>query len=60
MGKKKQYDADAWGRQRERSFWGVLIAALVVGLALWLEVAVHPPFWVHVILWVPITTFAVP
>ncbi|MCB2075357.1 MAG: DUF983 domain-containing protein [Novosphingobium sp.] len=41
------------------AFLTLIIGALVVGLALWLEVAVHPPFWVHVILWVPITTFAV-
>ncbi|MCB2061830.1 MAG: DUF983 domain-containing protein [Novosphingobium sp.] len=41
------------------AFLTLIIGALIVGLALWLEVAVHPPFWVHVILWVPITTLAV-
>jgi len=41
------------------AFLTLIVGAVVVGLALWLEVAVHPPFWVHVILWVPITTLAV-
>ncbi len=41
------------------AFLTLIIGALVVGLALWLEVAVHPPFWVHVILWVPFTAGAV-
>lgn len=35
------------------------IGALVAALAIWLELAFHPPFWVHVILWVPFTTLAV-
>jgi uncharacterized protein (DUF983 family) len=41
------------------AFLTLIIGALVTALALWLELAVHPPFWVHVILWVPITTAAV-
>jgi uncharacterized protein (DUF983 family) len=41
------------------AFLTLIIGALIVGLALWLEIAVHPPFWVHVVLWVPITTLAV-
>jgi len=41
------------------AFLTLIIGALVVGLALWLELSVHPPFWVHIILWVPITTAAV-
>lgn len=41
------------------AFLTLIIGAVIVGLALWLEVAVHPPFWVHVILWVPVTTLAV-
>jgi uncharacterized protein (DUF983 family) len=35
------------------------IGALVLALALTLELTVHPPAWVHVILWVPITAGAV-
>ena len=41
------------------AFLTLIIGAVLVGLALWLEVAAHPPFWVHVILWVPLTTLAV-
>ena len=31
-----------------------IIGALVLGLALWLEFGVHPPVWVHVLLWPPL------
>jgi len=41
------------------AFLTLIVGAVMVGLALWLEVAVHPPFWVHVILWVPLTAAAV-
>ena len=41
------------------AFLTLIIGALVTGLALWLELALHPPFWVHVVLWVPITAGAV-
>jgi uncharacterized protein (DUF983 family) len=40
------------------AFLTLIIGALIVGLALWLELASHPPFWVHVVLWVPITAAA--
>lgn len=38
------------------AFLILIIGALLVALALFLQLAVHPPFWVHIILWVPITT----
>ena len=41
------------------AFLTLIIGAVVTGLALWLEVSWHPPFWVHVVLWVPITAAAV-
>ena len=41
------------------AFLTLVIGALVTGLALWLELAVAPPFWVHVVLWVPFTAAAV-
>ena len=41
------------------AFLTLIIGALVTGLALWLELAWHPPFWVHVVLWVPLTAAAV-
>jgi uncharacterized protein (DUF983 family) len=31
------------------------IGALIIVLALMLDTAVRPPFWVHVIIWVPVT-----
>lgn len=40
-------------------FLTLIIGALMVGLALWLEVSVAPPFWVHMLLWIPLTTIAV-
>lgn len=37
----------------------MIIGAAVLGLALALDLTLHPPFWVHVLLWVPITAAAV-
>ena len=37
------------------AFLTLIIGAVVTALALWLQLAVEPPFWVHVILWVPLT-----
>lgn len=36
------------------AFLTMIIGALVVGLALWLEFAWQPPFWLHIVLWVPL------
>lgn len=41
------------------AFLTLIIGALITGLALWLELAWHPPFWVHIVLWVPLTAAAV-
>ena len=41
------------------AFLTLIIGALVVGLALTVELAWGPPFWVHVLLWVPFTAAAV-
>ena len=41
------------------AFLTLIIGAVLVGLALWLEIAMQPPFWIHVVLWVPFTTLAV-
>ncbi len=40
-------------------FLTLIIGALIVGLALWLEVTWAPPFWVHALLWIPLTFIAV-
>jgi uncharacterized protein (DUF983 family) len=37
------------------SFLILIVGAVVTGLALWLELAVEPAWWVHVVLWVPLT-----
>jgi uncharacterized protein (DUF983 family) len=33
-----------------------IVGGIMVGLAIWLELSLSPPFWVHVILWVPLAT----
>jgi uncharacterized protein (DUF983 family) len=33
----------------------LFLGALVVGLAIWVEVKFEPPLWVHVALWLPTT-----
>ena len=37
------------------AFLTLIIGGLIVGLALWLEIAMTPPFWVHALLWIPLT-----
>lgn len=37
------------------AFLTMIIGGLVVGLAVWLQLSVEPPWWVHVLLWVPLT-----
>lgn len=41
------------------AFLTMIIGGLVVGLALFVELSYHPPFWVHFLLWVPFTAAAV-
>jgi uncharacterized protein (DUF983 family) len=41
------------------AFLTLIIGALVTAMAIALELAAQPPFWVHIILWVPITAAAV-
>lgn len=33
----------------------LIIGFVVVGLALWTEVTLNPPLWLHFILWIPLT-----
>lgn len=37
------------------AFLILIVGALVTGLAIALELAVEPPFWVHALLWLPLT-----
>ncbi|MFM5906890.1 MAG: DUF983 domain-containing protein [Novosphingobium sp.] len=41
------------------AFLTLIIGALVVGLALWLDAALRPPLWVHAIVWIPFTAGSV-
>ncbi len=37
------------------AFLTMVVGAIVVALALWLQLSVEPPWWVHALLWVPLT-----
>ena len=37
----------------------LVLGALIVALAISFDIAVRPPFWVHVIIWVPLTCLMV-
>jgi uncharacterized protein (DUF983 family) len=41
------------------AFLTLIIGALVVVLAITVELVWHPPFWMHALLWVPFTAGAV-
>lgn len=41
------------------AFLTLIIGGLIVALALVLELKVHPPLWVHIVLWTPLTVAAV-
>lgn len=40
------------------AFLTMILGAIVVGLALWVEFTFHPPVWVHALLWIPLTAGA--
>ena len=37
------------------AFLTLIIGTIVTALAIWLQLAAEPPWWVHVLLWVPLT-----
>jgi uncharacterized protein (DUF983 family) len=41
------------------AFLILLVGALITGLAIALELSFGPPFWVHILLWIPLTAAAV-
>ncbi len=41
------------------AFLTLIVGGLVVGLALFVELSFSPPFWVHILLWLPLTVVAV-
>ena len=36
------------------AFLTMVVGAVVVALAVWLQLSVEPPWWVHVLLWLPL------
>lgn len=41
------------------AFLTLVIGAIIVVLAIWLELAFEPPWWLHVILWLPMVILGV-
>lgn len=41
------------------AFLIMVVGGLIVGLAIAVELSLHPPFWLHLLLWPPITALAV-
>src|SRR5688500_20343092 len=41
------------------AFLILIVGGLIVGLAIAVELSVEPPFWVHILLWLPLTTILV-
>jgi len=37
------------------AFLILVVGALVTGLAIWLELGAEPPWWLHALLWLPLT-----
>jgi uncharacterized protein (DUF983 family) len=38
------------------AFLIMIVGGIVTCLAIWLQLAVAPPFWVHMIIWLPVTS----
>ena len=41
------------------AFLTLIVGGIIMALAITLELTLHPPFWLHLILWVPLTLAAV-
>ena len=41
------------------AFLTLIVGAIIVGCAIAFELIVHPPFWVHLLLWIPLTALLV-
>lgn len=37
----------------------LVVGAVMVALAIWLDIAASPPFWVHALIWIPLTIGAI-
>ncbi|MCJ2178550.1 DUF983 domain-containing protein [Novosphingobium album (ex Hu et al. 2023)] len=41
------------------AFLTLIVGTIVAVLAIWLQLSFEPPFWVHAVLWIPVTTVLV-
>lgn len=41
------------------AFLTLIVGAMIAVLAIWLQLSFDPPFWVHALLWIPLTTLLV-
>jgi uncharacterized protein (DUF983 family) len=41
------------------AFLTLILGTVVTALAIWLELTVHPPLWVHMAIWIPVTLVGV-
>ena len=41
------------------AFLTLILGAVVMILAVWLQLAAEPPFWLHLVLWIPLTSIGV-
>ena len=41
------------------AFLTLILGTVIVALAIWVQLTFSPPFWVHIILWVPLTLIGV-
>lgn len=38
------------------AFLTMIVGGIIAALAIWLQLSFDPPFWLHAILWIPLTT----
>lgn len=41
------------------AFLTLIVGTIVAALAIWLQLSFEPPFWVHALLWIPLSTVLV-
>lgn len=41
------------------AFLTLIVGTIIVVLSIWLELTVGPPVWLHLLLWIPLTTILV-
>lgn len=41
------------------AFLTLIVGTIIVALSVWLELTVGPPVWLHLLLWIPLTTLLV-